>query len=269
MHAQKEHITKTLQKEMNPEFYDGISQLIFELMIETPDFLNNIENNYLDYIYKNHSQKRCDLLYYSNINKHKVDKFLKYKKSNINVCNEKTGTNFHNFLEILEKECKKLPDQIISFSDKKQFVSFKSIFERCGLGNAGYSPKAIKLSLIEAGCINEMDDGSIQFLSTRSKPITNLKDTVRRISNTFQRYVSNVFANNKARDNNEKVVLFEQAMVSDTIPEHMHDETFAKLRQYYEPKFFEGKPILEEHENDNLQKTHAVGYQLFFFKTKL
>lgn len=270
MQAQKEQISREIQRELNPEFYDGLGQLIFELMLETPNFLANIELNYLEYLYNHVSKKRCDLIYYSNINKHKVDKFLKKKKFNIKETKQKTsGMGFHNFLELLEEEAQKVEDMTIPYSSKNEFVTFKSIFDRTALGSTGYSCKALRDSLVESGNIEIINNGKIKFLTKKTKPVNDMEGTIRRISNTFQRYISNVFANNKSREFGESVLLMEQSVVSDTVPESAHTKLFTELRDFIEPKFFEAQPILDKYENHKLKKTHAIGYQLFFFKTKL
>lgn len=270
MKAQIHNLKNSLDVEMNPEFYTGLSKLIHELRLYIPHFHEKMDDEFLDYIYENVSDKRCDMLYYSNLGKTKVDEFRKRKL--LGLVGDKTvtstGTLFHSFLENLGNTCRKLPDQTINYSGSKHFVTFKSIFENCGLGNAGYSPKAARESLVESGCIECLGNGKIKFLSKKTKPMGSRNDNIRQISNTIFRYISTQFQNNESRLDGS-CVLFEQTMVTDTVPSTSHDACFNHLREHFEPHFFAGQPILESYENDGYKKTHAIGYQTFFFKTEL
>lgn len=268
MQVQKENFPHALHADLNPEFYDGISKMIFELFIHMPDFLQNIETNFLDYIYDNISQKRCDLLYYSRLTKHKVDPYLQRKKAGLQPKKNNTGHLFNQFLEKLGSTCEKLPDNTIPTNAKKDFVSFRSIFDQCGLGNAGYAPKAVKDALISAGCIEPAGKNKIKFKSKLTKPLNSQTDAIRQISNTIYRYISTQFQNIEAHKNDTHV-LMEKAMVSYSVPEHVQEKCFKELRENFEPPYFKGKEILEKYENEKCKSTHAIGYQVFFYKTEL
>lgn len=275
MQSQKDQLIHSLNEVLNPEFYKGISQLIIELMIFMPNFHRALDNELLEYIYDNVSKRRCDLKNYSHLSKHKVDAFLARKNPRVTIdVSEKkkkkknTGELFHEFLEKLYDVCKKHPDMSIPISGK-HFVTFQSMFDQSGLGNSGYAQKAAREALINAGYIEMAGTKYIKFVSKVPKPhLNNQEDTIRQISNTIYRYISTQFQNIEAHKN-DSLVLMEKSMMSNTIPEKHREACFQELRRHFESPFFSGKDILEKYEDNNSEKTHARGYQVFFFNTDL
>lgn len=268
MQSQTEQLTHSLHAEMHPEFFKGISQMIIELMICLPDFHQSLDNELLEYIYNNVSKRRCDLKNHSHLSKHKIDAFLKSKRGGEQETKTNTGQLFLTFLDRLGNACEKYPDKTIPISGEKHFVTFRSLFDQCGLGSAGYAPKAARESLINAGCIELAPNNRIKFITKIANPMNSKTDTIRQISNTIFRYISTQFQNMEASEKGSQL-LMERAMSSKTIPEFAHEECFDELRAHFQPPHKAGKPILEKYENDNYKPTHIVGYQFFCFKTKL
>ena len=156
------------------EFFQRVAQLIFELDLSPPEFIDMMSNAYLSYISENVSSKRSDLVHYSKLGKYRVEQFIR------NDGGESKGSVLFNnkvdsFLASLESSCKERNDYWFS---RKEFVK---LFHSVKLGSAGYSPAALLVALEKSGHVLCEDKGKINFLSRKPKYKAVSKENIKKI----------------------------------------------------------------------------------------
>ncbi|MCF6300557.1 MAG: hypothetical protein L3J52_05510 [Proteobacteria bacterium] len=266
MNHQIHQIIAAMNAEMNPEFYKGLVKIFHELRISLPSFHDQLDYDYLDYIYEKKSKKRCDLLTYSRLGKYKVDMFLKSKREQSAQKGRNRKSSFTDFLVALKGVSSNHKDNTLPFSGKTHFVTFTALFEESGLVNDGYTAKAVKEALIEAGCIEELTNKKIKFISSVPRSLNSNKDSIRQASDLIHRYSENMVHNRNLKKG--EIKLFEKSILSTEIPVENIDPCFIKLNEHFMPQYLAGQEIIDSYETPNVESTYDVGFHIIFFKTE-
>ncbi|MCF6299764.1 MAG: hypothetical protein L3J52_01365 [Proteobacteria bacterium] len=255
-----------INAEMNPEFYQGLVEIFNELRISLPWFQEQLDYEYLNYIYENKSKKRCDLIMSSQLGKYKVDRYLEEKRSGVKPTQQRPISLFSGFISELGTASQQYKDNIIPFSGKQYFSTFVSVFEERNLSSAGYTARAVRESLIKCGCIEPVEKNKLKFLSATPKPLTSNTDLIRQLSNLLHRYTSTQILNKKTENDNDN--LFDRSICSFEVPEQNIDEMFSQLKtksiNFYESSF----NLIESFETPGVESDFNTGLHLFFYKTK-